>query len=70
MSNLKLYLNMITYLLNIGEKMIAKFILIPEWMSHKLAKIKKHSGQSQNAIIRLALADYIKKYMAENKLIN
>ena len=39
-----------------------KIILLPVWMFDKLRAIKQHSGQSQNAIVRLALRDYIKSY--------
>ncbi|MCF7859696.1 MAG: hypothetical protein K9N07_10320 [Candidatus Cloacimonetes bacterium] len=42
---------------------------MPEWMFNQLRTIKQHSGQSQNAIVRLALVDYIKRYNDENKLM-
>ena len=48
--------------------MIAKFILLPEWMINQMVRIKTHSGQSQNSIIRLALQKYIKEYEQENDL--
>ena len=48
--------------------MIAKFILLPDWMANKMMRIKKHSGLSQNAITRIALDKYIKEYEQSNNL--
>lgn len=48
--------------------MIAKFIMLPEWMINRMMKVKQHSGQTQNAIIRIALDKYIKEYEQSNNL--
>jgi len=50
--------------------MKGKIILLPDEMIKQMLRIKEHSGQSQSAIIRLALADYLKKYEQENQLTN
>lgn len=45
-----------------------KIVSMPEWMFKQMQSISQHSGQSQNAIVRLALNDYMKKYEQENQL--
>ncbi len=48
------------------RRMKDKLVSLPEWMFKQMQYISQHSGQSQNAIVRLALKDYMKKYEEEN----
>ena len=48
------------------KNMQGKFVLLPEWMIHKMNLIKKKNGYSLSVIIRLALNKYLKDNFDEN----
>lgn len=50
-----------------SEKLVARTIMIPEWMVNKLERQGKGRGQNLSAMVRWAIGDYLDAEIARSQ---